>query len=114
MIRAKTERVSEERHQMRGGEGTVTITHYCQAEEMKNCRILAEMTVPPGAGVGTHEHTGETEYYLIMEGSGIVNDNGTESRVAAGDVVITGGGATHAIRNDGSVPLRLVAVIITD
>jgi mannose-6-phosphate isomerase-like protein (cupin superfamily) len=33
--------------------------------------------------------------------------------VKVGDLVETGGGASHAIRNGGSVPLTMVAVIIT-
>lgn len=114
MIRRAKDRVPENRVNMRGGAGTVIVTPYCDASEMKNCRILAEMTVPPGAGVGQHEHIGESEYYLILAGQGIVDDNGSESIVYPGDVIVTGGGAFHAIRNEGKEHLRLIAIIITE
>jgi len=40
-------------------------------------------------------------------------DNGVKKYVKSGDVVITGNGASHSIKNTGNIPLKLHAIIIT-
>jgi mannose-6-phosphate isomerase-like protein (cupin superfamily) len=42
-----------------------------------------------------------------------VVDNGEEFSVQAGDMMITGDGDSHSIKNTGSVPLVYYAIIIT-
>jgi mannose-6-phosphate isomerase-like protein (cupin superfamily) len=49
---------------------------------------------------------------VFLSGSGIANDNGTETPVTAGDVMITGGGASHALANTGTEDLVLLALIV--
>jgi mannose-6-phosphate isomerase-like protein (cupin superfamily) len=75
--------------------------------------MLSEATLPPGSSIGYHRHDNETEYYLIISGTGEVNDNGTVKPVKAGDAMITGGGTSHSIKNTGNVPLVFHAVIVT-
>ena len=102
------------RENMRGGTGTITITHHVQKEQMKHCRLFCEMSIPPDGSVGEHDHVNETEYYSVKEGIGIVVDDGVEKKIGQGDMIITGGGASHSIRNTGTTPLLITAVIITD
>ncbi|MDC7224367.1 MAG: cupin domain-containing protein [Spirochaetales bacterium] len=113
MIIRRDEMKSEIREAMRGGAGTVKITHLVPRESIKNGRLLCEVVLPPGAGIGEHEHRDETEYYLITGGEGLVCDNGEDLTVRAGDVVVTPHGGTHSIRNTGSADLTMTAVIIT-
>lgn len=103
----------ELKEKMRGGEGTTTLIHFVDGATMKNARLLSEITLPPGASIGEHRHDSETEYYIITEGKGMVVDNGVETPVVTGDVVVTGDGASHSISNTGATNLRFVAVIIT-
>lgn len=98
---------------MRGGDGIISITHLDKKENMKHCRLLASIEIPEGASIGEHQHNAETEYYIIQKGEGIVCDNGTDTSVAAGDVVVTGDGSTHSIRNTGKGTLEMIAVIFT-
>lgn len=56
----------------------------------------------------------ETEYYWITSGEGIVTEADGEKKVTKGDMVITGGGASHAIRNEQEEDLKFLAVIILD
>lgn len=98
---------------MRGGEGTVTMVHFADPTTMKHHRLVAEATLPPGASIGEHSHVNEIEYYVILEGKGVVVDNGVDVEVGPGDVVATGDGATHSIRNEGKVPLKFHAFIVT-
>jgi mannose-6-phosphate isomerase-like protein (cupin superfamily) len=104
---------TEQKEKMRDGEGIASQVLLVDCEKEKNIRLLAEMTLPPGASIGPHKHDAETEYYLILSGSGLVHDNGTDVPVKAGDAVITGNGAAHSIKNTGAVPLVFHAVIVT-
>lgn len=113
MIIKESEMSVEVRENMREGKGQITIKHLVNKENLKNARLLADITIPVGAGIGDHEHNNETEYYIILEGKGIVVDDGTDKEVTVGDVVVTGGGATHSIRNIGDSTLKMIAVIIT-
>jgi mannose-6-phosphate isomerase-like protein (cupin superfamily) len=104
----------EKREKVRDGEGTITFVHHAagKGEAQKNINLLAELTLPPGGSIGYHPHIEETEFFIILEGSGVVNDNGKEVPVKAGDTVITGNGASHSIANTGAAPLKLTAVIV--
>lgn len=113
MIVRRVDMKVERKEKMRGGDGVVTLTHLVDGSTMKNARLLAEATIPPGASIGDHEHVSETEYYLVLSGTGIAVDDGVEVPVGPGDVVVTGNGARHSIRNTGTVPLVFHAVIIT-
>jgi len=104
---------TEVKEKMRGGDGSVAFTHLVDCENEKNIRMLAELTLQPGSSVGYHNHESETEYYLILSGSGTVNDDGELKPVKAGDVVITGNGASHGITNTGAAPLVMHAIIVT-
>jgi mannose-6-phosphate isomerase-like protein (cupin superfamily) len=116
MLCHRNELKTEMREKARGGNGTTTFLHLVEGKGAvhKNVNMMAELTLPPGASMGPHSHTGETEFYIILKGNGTVNDNGTEKPVAAGDVMITGNGETHSIANTGSVPLVLHAIIVKD
>jgi len=103
----------ETRDAMRGGAGSIHIKHFVTSEQFKaKSRLCAELILPPGAGIGKHDHQGEDEVYIILSGSGIVTDNGEEKVVAAGDAILTGNGASHAIRNNGKKDLKMIAVIM--
>ena len=114
MIIKRSKMKQETRKEMRGGPGEVEILHMVSPESMTNARLMAELTLSPGSGIGPHRHEKETEYYIITEGSGIViEDNGKKS-VTRGDVVVTGNGQSHSIENTGNEPLKFIAVIITE
>jgi mannose-6-phosphate isomerase-like protein (cupin superfamily) len=106
----------EQREKVRDGEGIITFTHCVEGKGavQKNTAMFAEMVLPPGASVGYHTHQEETEFYVFLEGSGLVSDNGKEIPVKPGDTLITGDGASHSLTNNGTVPLKLLAAIIKD
>lgn len=114
MVRTGNEMPVEVREKMRGGAGEITIRHIASQEETAHCRLFAHITIPPGSSIGPHTHTDETEYYYILSGSGLVTETSGDKRVNAGDVVITGGGASHSIANTGNAPLEFMAVILLD
>ena len=113
MVNQRNAMKTEVKEKMRGGEGSTKLVHLVDCENEKNIRMLAEMTLQPGCGIGNHSHDTETEYYIILSGSGTVNDNGTDVPVKAGDVMITGNGASHSISNTGDAPLVFQAIVVT-
>jgi uncharacterized cupin superfamily protein len=71
-------------------------------------------TLPPGkVNFPMHSHAAQTEYYLILSGTGLLHQaEGEPERLVAGDHVICLPGDAHQIENDGSEPL--VYYVITD
>jgi len=98
---------------MRGGNGSVLLTHFLDKEEMNGKgRLFSRITLDKGCSIGYHEHIGESEIFAVISGGGIFNDNGTECAVEAGDVLITQSGQGHAIACAGDCPLELIALIL--
>ncbi|MDR1390363.1 MAG: cupin domain-containing protein [Treponema sp.] len=116
MVYHSGEQKNENRENARGGSGVINFHHFVegQGKTQSNTNLLARLTLPPGASIGYHCHTGETEFFLFLEGRGLVSDDGVEKAVGPGDVMVTGGGASHSVTNNGSSPLCLIAVIIKD
>lgn len=113
MIRQQVEMDVEDRANMRGGPGTVTVRHcFKPAEFTAKCRLCSVLTLPPGAGIGEHKHDGEDEVYFVLKGTGILDDGKVKTRVGPGDAILTGNGGSHAIVNDGTADLEMIAVIM--
>jgi mannose-6-phosphate isomerase-like protein (cupin superfamily) len=113
MVIHRKEMKTEEKEKMRDGEGVVHFYYQLVGCKVNKARMFAEITLKSGCSIGYHQHNSETEYYFILSGSGIVNDDGKEVRVTSGDAIITGNGASHSIKNTGSEPLVFYAIIIT-
>ena len=114
MIIRQSDMQKDVRPQMRGGQGEVTITHLVDADNKPNhVRLVGKITLPKGASIGYHVHEGESEIFYFLSGKGIVNDNGTEYEVCAGDVLVTNN-CGHAVVNTGDDPFELFAVIVKD
>jgi mannose-6-phosphate isomerase-like protein (cupin superfamily) len=113
MVIHRSEMKVEDKERMRDGEGSTHFTYLLDGSTQKNARMFAEITLNPGCSIGYHRHDSETEYYFILSGTGTVNDDGKEVQVKQGDSIITGNGASHGIKNTGSVPLMFHAVIVT-
>jgi mannose-6-phosphate isomerase-like protein (cupin superfamily) len=104
----------EERSNMRGGDGVVVLRHGAQKELPPHMRLCAVLEFPPGSSIGEHEHKGETELFYILEGTFIAMDNGKEVKLGVGDALFTGGGESHALRNAGDRPGKLLALIVVE
>ena len=113
MIKRKEDMLYRER-QLRDGVGVCKTADFLMPEEMKHCRLFGTITIEQGNSIGVHDHTNETEYYWIVSGEGVVTEATGDTVVRAGDLVITGNGATHAIRNEQPEPLVFMALIILD
>ena len=114
MVITRNEMAVEERENLRGGSGVLNFVHYVAGKGavQPNTNMLAEIILPAGASIGYHSHINETEFYIILEGKGMVSDNGKELQVEAGDVMVTGNGDSHSLANTGNLPLKMIAAII--
>lgn len=113
MIRKATDCKKEFRENMRGGNGTVEITNFATPEELNNKgRLFANITLKPGCSIGYHVHEKDSELFYLMKGEARYNDNGVETIVSAGDVMLCPAGTGHAIANNGEEDVEICAVIV--
>ena len=113
MIRKAADCQKEYRENMRGGNGTVEITNFATPAELNDKgRLFANITLKPGCGIGYHVHETDSELFYVMKGEALYNDNGTESTVSAGDVMLCPAGTGHAVSNNGEEDVELCAVIV--
>ena len=71
--------------------------------------VLLMVRHKPGESSPDHVHAWEHMAY-ITEGSGILNVEGTDYPIKAGDAVLVPGGARHQFTNTGDVMLSRVTV----
>ena len=113
MVLKKKNMATVVRSNLKGGNGDITFLNFADCTNLKNCRMLSEMTLPVGASIGEHAHNNESEYYIISEGTGMAVDNGVERTVEPGDLVVTNHGETHKLVNTGNTSLKVIAMIVT-
>ena len=98
---------------MRGGDGSVIITHLADKNEMfDKSRLYAKLTIKPGCSIGHHVHENETEIFHIVSGNALYDDNGSQAELSAGDVTVTPAGHGHSIANSGDTDLTVIALIV--
>ena len=103
----------EEKRCIAGGNGEAIINHFFTQDEMLDkARICATITLEPGVSFGAHDHTGEAEYYFGLEGEMVCTYNGVDAPFMPGDMMFTGGGNIHALRNDSSKPAKILAIVV--
>ncbi|HIU64542.1 MAG TPA: cupin domain-containing protein [Candidatus Avacidaminococcus intestinavium] len=98
-----------------GGKGEVHIEHLLD-EQVYNGKVTmyAKITLKPGCSLGYHQHSGNSETYAFLSGSGLYNNNGELVSITAGDTTFTPSGESHAIENTGNDNLIFMALIVSD
>ena len=98
---------------VRNGKGLIHMKDLTDQEGLyDHGRLFAHVTIDPGCSIGDHPHDHETEFYYIIKGEGVFNDNGTEVVVRPGDICATGYGEVHGLENRGTEPVELIALIV--
>lgn len=75
--------------------------------------FLHEVTMPPGAAIGLHNHIGSEEFYYLLEGKGLMTIDGESVEMGPGDVVLVKNGESHAFKNVGNNELHMMVVEAT-
>lgn len=114
MIRRSEDKKVEVHQNKFGGDGHITVKNLLNTpEEMyKKGRAFAHTTLLPGCSIGYHVHNDESETYYIYSGEAEFNDNGTIKKIGTGDVAFTPSGSGHGIKNIGTEPLEIIALIL--
>lgn len=112
MIRRANEIKQEDRTAF-GGPGQLHAKVLLEPDEFnKHGRLFNHCTLHTGDAIGVHPHENEFEIYYILTGEGLYNDNGTETKVSAGDFTICYSGEKHGIKNVSDADLTFIALII--
>lgn len=69
--------------------------------------------LPSGGLSGEHVHTRTEEVYFILSGRGHILLDGVATEVHAGDVILTGLGTKHGLRNTGDEELSWLVIEIS-
>lgn len=103
-----------EKRAVGGGVGELEFHHKFTKEELySKCRVCSEITLQPGESIGRHKHEVEAEIYYMLSGQLIsIDGDGNEEPFETGDMMVTGGGDSHAVRNDSDAPATLLAIVI--
>lgn len=113
MIIRPEQKNTEYRENMRGGDGTVKITHHVDSSLLcDKGRLFATITLDKDTGIGYHTHDADSEIFVVVSGNAEYNDNGTVKTASAGDVLVCKKGEGHSIKNIGDEPVVLTALIV--
>jgi mannose-6-phosphate isomerase-like protein (cupin superfamily) len=72
-------------------------------------QIFRKRVLHPGAAIGYHPQK-EDEVYYVLSGTGIMQMNGNEFPVKAGDAILTRPGSSHGLKQTGKDDLTLIIV----
>lgn len=98
-----------------GGNGDVIIEHYIDEKFLNDSVVMyAKITLKPGCSLGYHQHNGNSETIVVIQGIAQYNDNGTEMTLMPGTVMHCPNGEFHSIGNaaDAKEDLVLQAMVI--
>lgn len=99
---------------MRGGNGSVTITHILSTGEYNGkARMLAKILLKPGCSIGYHRHVSEEEIIYMIAGHATYNDNGNERLLNEGECAIATSGQIHSIANNTDKDVVFMATVLT-
>lgn len=64
--------------------------------------------IPPNASFGLHSHENDNEFYVLLEGEGVYQQDGKEIKVKKGDIMMNAPYAEHGIYNTGDKDMELL------
>ena len=113
MVKKSAEIPAAIQEKARGGDGSVSMFNFVSEEEaLGKGRLFGKAVLEPGSSIGYHAHEGEFEIYYILKGKALLNDNGREIVLEAGDSSICRNGESHSISNIGNDVMEFIAIIL--
>lgn len=112
MVKREAELTRQFNEHMKGGTGTVEVIRVLDAGEYESpLKLIAKLVLRPGSSLDYHTHEGEEEIIHVLSGTAAYNDDGTETRLHAGDSCICLSDHGHSIACAGEELLTVYAVI---
>jgi quercetin dioxygenase-like cupin family protein len=91
------------------GEGIVRNGLIFDTDEFKSkMRFIRYMEMPKGTSIGYHEHKNNEEFFVILEGSGIMIVNDEEREVNKGDIIVNKPYDSHGLLNNSDEIMKLL------
>ncbi len=114
MIRKKKDRMDKTVQALRDGKRYCEVSSFLTEEEAHGLgRGFSINTLPPGGSIGWHQHSGDFEVYLIVNGKATVTENDkSEHCLEEGDMMFCEEGDFHAIENTGDADLSFLSLIL--
>ncbi len=114
MLVKKSETIHVRSDKPRNGNGHLDGFRYLDDKDLNNSlKGFYHNELAPNSNVGFHKHLDDEEIYYILEGEGIIDDNGIEKKVEQGDLIYTKQLEGHALYNTSSdKPLKFLAFIV--
>ena len=91
----------------KGGEGEAIVRKF----DDPRMGAVVRITLPQGASIGLHTHSGNCEIVYVLSGSGQCIDDGAEYPISAGVCHYCPKGSTHTMKNNGPDELVFFAVV---
>jgi len=88
-----------------GGGQSTGYSFFEKASDFKY--VFRKRVLHPGAAIGYHLQK-EDEIYYILSGTGVMQMNGKEFPVKAGDAILTRPGSSHGLKQTGKEDLVLI------
>jgi mannose-6-phosphate isomerase-like protein (cupin superfamily) len=97
----------------RGGRGSLINMGYEVLSQFSGqIKMFSVVNLRPDSLIGYHKHEDDMEIYFMLDGTGVVNDNGNEDILKPGDMLITEKGESHSIENKSAQDITFLAMII--
>ena len=95
------------------GVGETVFERFLDGDELpKNLNFVSRLKIEKGNSVGLHQHVGEIEFYYILNGEGLVQDDDLSTIVYKGDLTVTDSMHSHSISNQKNEVLEILAFIV--
>jgi len=115
MVIKEKEMLTEIVEKAHSGRGFTQIKHLIPQDKLPaNASMFSIATLQAESSIGVHTHLNESEVYYILSGKGVIEDNGRNIPVKAGDSHLCCKGSEHGIVNDNDEPLVFLVVIISE
>ena len=97
------------------GIGVLNFTDLFAGQEFSaHIRFFHHTILPVGTSIGMHKHEDDQEFYVVLDGTGIMNLDGTEYPVGPGDVIVNKPFGEHGLFNTGDIPMELLVFEIAN
>ena len=85
--------------------GVGHINFFRPFDSKTNCKkidFIDLVTIPPGSTIGNHFHGDNEEWYIILQGKGLMRINSKDIEVKAGDIIINEHFGEHGLVNNSN------------
>jgi quercetin dioxygenase-like cupin family protein len=76
--------------------------------------VVVQAELAPGAHAGRHTHPGDEIAYVVEGAPEVTVEGESARRLKPGDAFVVKAGRMHDVRNDGSAPVRVIAVYVVE